>query len=280
MAGQSSYHGQPMGGEIVRSLSNPLVKRLVRLRERREREREGVLVVEGAQELERAVSAGHELALLVSCPAVYSPAARVLEEQLQPVAHERRLFAPAAFHKVSLRERPDGLLGLVRLADTSLEALPWAADGLYLVIAGLEKPGNVGALLRSADAVGAQAVFVTGAGTDLGNPNVVRASMGSLFTRPVLQVEGERLREALRRQGVRLVATSPAADRDYWSTSLLGRVAIVVGAEHEGLDEHWLSAADEVVTIPMRGSADSLNVATAGALVLFEALRQRSAQAL
>jgi TrmH family RNA methyltransferase len=179
-----------------------------------------------------------------------------------------------------LRERPDGLLGVVRAPHVALDDLPWPSDGLYLVIAGVEKPGNVGALLRSADAVGVDAVFVTAGGTDLGNPNVVRSSMGSLFTQPVLAVDDDVLRAALRRRSVRLVATSPAADRSYWSARLEGSVAVVVGPEHVGLDEPWLAAADEVVAIPMRGAADSLNAATAGALVLFEALRRRSGQGI
>ncbi len=266
-----------MADEIIRSVGNALVKRLVRLRERREREREGVVLVEGARELVRASTAGWPLDLLVSCPESFSVEATGAADGLAARAAERRRFAPAAFAKVSMRERPDGLLGVVRPPRLTLDDLPWPRDGLYLVIAGVEKPGNVGALLRSADAVGVDAVFVTGGGTDLGNPNVVRSSMGSLFTQAVLAVDDEALRAALRHRGVRLVATSPAADRSYWSARLEGSVAVVVGPEHAGLDESWLAAADEAVAIPMRGAADSLNAATAGALVLFEALRRRSA---
>ncbi|TVR85570.1 MAG: RNA methyltransferase [Trueperaceae bacterium] len=269
-----------MADEIIRSVGNALVKRLVRLRERREREREGVVLVEGARELVRASTAGWPLDLLVSCPESFSAEATGAAEGLAARAAERRRFAPAAFAKVSMRERPDGLLGVVRPPQLALDDLPWPRDGLYLVIAGVEKPGNVGALLRSADAVGVDAVFVTGGGTDLGNPNVVRSSMGSLFTQAVLAVDDEALRAALRHRGVRLVATSPAADRSYWSARLEGSVAVVVGPEHVGLDEPWLAAADEVVAIPMRGAADSLNAATAGALVLFEALRRRSGQGI
>ncbi len=267
-----------MADEIIRSVGNALVKRLVRLRERREREREGVVLVEGARELVRAAEAGWPLDLLVSCPESFSVEATGAAAGLAARAVERRRFAPAAFAKVSMRERPDGLLGVVRPPRLELDDLPWPLGGLYLVIAGLEKPGNVGALLRSADAVGVDAVFVTAGGTDLGNPNVVRSSMGSLFTLPVLAVDDDVLRAALRRRSVRLVATSPAADRSYWSAHLEGSVAVVVGPEHSGLDAAWLAAADEVVSIPMRGTADSLNAATAGALVLFEALRRRAGE--
>ena len=261
--------------DVIRSLTNPLVKRLVRLRQRRAREREGVVLVEGTRELQRALDAGWQLELLVTCAELATPAAQSAGGAFAAAALEQRRLSAAAFAKVSLRERPDGVLGVVRAPPLALDDLGWPADGLYLVLAGLEKPGNVGALLRSADAVGCQAVFVTGPGTDLGNPNVVRASMGSLFAQPVLHVDDASLRGALRRRQVRMVATSPGAAQAFWSVSMTGAVAIVVGPEHTGLDATWLAAADDVVAIPMRGAADSLNVATAGALVLFEALRQR-----
>lgn len=234
-------------------------------------------MVEGARELTRAVVGGWPLELLAWCPESFSAEASSAVDALAARATERRRFAAAAFAKVSLRERPDGLLGLVRPPTLGLADLTWRAEGLYLVVAGVEKPGNVGALLRSADAVGVDAVFVTGAGTDLGNPNVVRASMGSLFTQRVLEVNEVALRRALREADVRLVATSPGVERVFWSACLQGAVAVVVGPEHEGLDEAWLEAADDVVAIPMRGEADSLNASTAGALVLYEAIRQRRA---
>ena len=265
-----------MHDDVVRSLTNPLVKRLVRLRERRAREQEGVALVEGARELTRALAGGWTVELLVWCPERFSSDARAQHGALMAAAREQRRFAPEAFDKASQRERPDGVIGLARAPERSVDDLAWPIDGLYLVIAGLEKPGNVGALLRSADAAGCDAVFVTGAGTDLANPNVVRASMGSLFSQPVLHVDDALLRAALRARGVRVVATSPAAPVLYWSQPLTGAVAIVVGPEHDGLDAAWLDAADALVAVPMHGRADSLNVATTGALVLFEALRQRA----
>jgi RNA methyltransferase, TrmH family len=264
-----------MEGAEVTSPFNPLVKRLVRLRERRAREREGVFVVEGARELSRAVQAGFELSLLASCrESLSEDAAAVLPELLRG-AREHRTFASRAFARASLRQHPDGVLGVVVARNPGVDDVDWHAEALYLVVAGIEKPGNLGALLRSADAAGATAVFVTGAGTDLGNPNVVRTSMGSLFTRPVVAVEDELLLETLRRRGVRVVATSPEAPVDLWDADLAPPVAVVVGPEHEGLDANWLDGAAVRVRVPMAGAADSLNVATAGALVLFEAVRQR-----
>jgi RNA methyltransferase, TrmH family len=268
-----------MGEPVIRSRANPLVKRLVRLRERRARQREGVVLVEGARELLRARAAGWPLELLVHCPEVQPPEARGAAAELSSAAASSRRLTPDVFAKVSLREHPDGLLGVMPLPRLTLADLAWPDPGLYLVAAGLEKPGNVGALLRTADAVGCDAVFVTGRGTDLGNPNVVRASLGSLFTRPVLHVDDDELRGALRAREVAVLATSPGAAQDLWSVRLTGNLAVVVGPEHTGLDEAWLAAADAIVRVPMRGHADSLNVATSGAVVLFEALRQRTAVA-
>lgn len=261
----------------VLSPGNALVKRLVRLRERRAREAEGVTLVEGAREVARAAAGGWRSRLLVTCPELFSPEAAADARRWATWAAERVRFAPAAFEKASLRQHPDGVLALFEPPRRELAELAWPADGLYLVADGLEKPGNLGALLRTADAAGADAVFVTGAGTDLLNPQVVRASMGSLFSVPTLAVAAPDLRRALAAHGVRTVITGPAAERDLWDADLRGAVAIVLGTEHAGLADDWWSAADERLRVPMAGAADSLNVATTGALLLFEARRQRRA---
>ena len=140
---------------------------------------------------------------------------------------------------------------------------------------GLEKPGNLGALLRTADGAGLDAVFLTGEGTDLTNPNVIRASMGSVFSRPVRTAGAPALLEWLTARGFKLVAATPGADTSFWDADYQGATAILLGTEHEGLSPAWLEAASTRVAIPMRGLADSLNVATAGALLVYEALRQR-----
>lgn len=266
----------------IESLSHPLVKRLVRLRDRRARDTEGVALVEGVREVRRALEGGWVPTLLISCEALHSAGAgtdlaviRAFHETLpEPILWRASSRDP--FEKVSMRQNPDGMLGLFQPPSRTLADLSWPANGLYLVCDGLEKPGNLGALLRSADAAGADAVFVSGSGTDLLNPNVIRASMGSLFARPTLAVEGVELRAAFRAHGVRTLATSPQAERDLWTSDLRGALAIVLGREHEGLSPEWLAAADEQLRVPMASrAADSLNVATTGALLLFEARRQR-----
>jgi RNA methyltransferase, TrmH family len=261
--------------DVVRSTANPLVKRLVRLRQRRAREREGVALVEGARELVRAVEAGWPLELLVRCPELYSVEAQASAALLEGTARALRTFTRGPFERASLREGPDGLLGLATPRVTTLDTLRWPERGMYLVLAGLEKPGNVGALVRTAAAAGVAAVFLTGRGADPWNPNAIRSSMGSVFTVPIVVVDDDELGAALRSRRVQVVATAPAGAVMHWDADLTRPTALVVGGEHEGLEARWLDGADVVVRIPMRSSVDSLNAGVAGAVVLYEAVRQR-----
>ena len=254
--------------EIV-SLQNPELKRLGRLKDRREREREGLLLIEGARELERAARGGVTLRALYCCPELYSPEAREVEPGLPG---ERVRLARPAFEKLSHRENGDGLLGLAERPERPPPELP--PDPLVLVLLGLEKPGNLGALLRTADGVGADAVLVTG--SDLDAPNVIRASQGSVFTLPAFTLGDAEALPWLRARGLTVAAVTPEAAQTYWAADLRGPLALCLGAEHAGLPPEWRAAADLRLSIPMRGEADSLNVGVAGALVLYEARRQRS----
>ena len=259
----------------IESPKNPQVKALVKLRERRTREREKRYLIEGAREVGRALSAGVEVEKLYICEDFLNAEGREVLARADTLEYIH--LSSVAFQKVSYRDTPDGLLAVAWMRETSLDALDVEPDALFLVVVGLEKPGNLGALLRTADGVDADAVFVTGAGTDLTNPNVIRASMGSVFSRPVLNVETETLLAWLQKHEVHVVATTPHTELSYWDADYTGAVAVVLGAEHEGLPEAWLEAAQSRVRIPMRGLADSLNVGTAGALLLYEAVRQRRA---
>jgi TrmH family RNA methyltransferase len=266
----------PMPDRIrITSPQNERVKDLVRLRDRRHRDRSGTFPVEGARETARALDAGVELREAYVCPGLLQRDARAVVGRLEDAGLPIVELAEPAFRKASYREAPDGILVVASAWSHRLEDLELADEPLLLVIDGLEKPGNVGALLRTADAAGATAVFLTGAGTDVFNPNVIRASMGSVFARPVVPAAVPDLAAWLAARSIRVLATSPGAERAFWDADLRGPTAIVVGSEHRGLEADWLSAADLRVRIPMRGMADSLNVATAGALLLYEALRQR-----
>lgn len=255
----------------ITSLQNPTVKRLVRLRgSRRHREGEGTVLIEGAREISRALAAGWVAQEVYLCPALFSPEAAGLAPQLPPSAVTE--LSPEAFGKVSGREHPDGTLLLSCPPQTHWPEL--SEQALLVVLHGLEKPGNVGAILRTVDGAGADGVLILGRGADPYSPNVIRASQGSVFNVPLRQAEEAEALAWLDQQRFALVACTPDAPRTYWEADLTGRVALLLGTEHEGLPAHW-RRDESAVSIPMRGRADSLNVATAAAVVLYEALRQR-----
>ncbi len=256
----------------IDSPKNQTIKNLARLKERRHRDASQRYLVEGTREVTRALSAGVPLEEIFVCPEILRPEGRALVGTLTLPQTE---VSPEAFKRLSLRQNPDGILGVARMQETSLETLVLPNDALVLVVDGLEKPGNLGALLRTADAGDLGAVFVTGAGTDLYNPNTIRSSLGSVFSRPVVAVETGELLKFLLAAGFKLVAATPDAARTYWAEDYRGGVAIVLGTEHAGLGPDWRGAASAEVSIPMHGLADSLNVSVAGALLVYEALRQR-----
>ncbi|GGL73352.1 rRNA methyltransferase [Deinococcus aerolatus] len=260
----------------ITSLQNPQLKRLVRLHARRAREQEGVILIEGARELSRALEAGVRPTEIFSCPELHSPEAAGVAPAL-PLTPT--LLSAAAFGKVSGREHPDGLLAVAPRPVVDLPDL--TEDAVVVVLDGLEKPGNVGAVLRTADASGAAAVLVLGRGADPYGPNVIRASQGSVFALPVAALDGEEAHAYLAAQSCLTVACTPDAPHVYWDAPLTGRVALLLGTEHGGLPAHWRQAGGPggglSVRIPMQpgSAADSLNVATAAALMLFECARQR-----
>ncbi len=262
----------------IESPKNPRVKELVRLHERRTRERSGRTLVEGARETRRALEAGIELETVYLVPQLLSDEGRALSDALAAAAVPRIELSESAFARASRRQGPDGVLGVARPPRRELDAVRLPEAALLLVAVGIEKPGNLGGLVRSADAAGVDAVLaVDGAGTDPWNPSVIRASMGSVFALPVLACDERQARAWLQRRGMRTVATSPAGEMDLWDAELTGPVAVVLGPEHAGLSPRWLETASARVRVPMRGASDSLNVGVTGALLLFEAVRQRRA---
>jgi TrmH family RNA methyltransferase len=264
-------------GHPITSLGNDRIKRLVRLRNRRERDRSGEFLVEGYREVHRAVAAGIEIRELYVCPELYLgesepelvAAAEASGARVIPVA-------AAPFHKASYRDRPEGLLAVAGRFDTSLGRIPETPEPLVLVVESIEKPGNLGTMLRTAEAAGADGVIVCDPTTDPFNPNVVRASLGTLFLVPLAVAStGDTIRE-LRRRGVKSFAATPDADLPYFEADLGAPAAVVIGSEQLGLTDAWRDGADERVLIPMPGSVDSLNAAMAAGVLLFEAVRQRT----
>lgn len=262
------------------SAANPRIRGLRDLRRRRARDTAGVTLVEGYEELDLALAAGVAPRELYLCEELMAdPAAqqgvvdRAVERGAQLVTTTRAVFEKAAY-----REGPDGFLAVVPAPGVALADLP-APEGpaLYLVAEHLEKPGNLGAILRTADAVGAHAVIAADPLTDWGNPNVVRGSKGTVFSVSVAAAPTAEVLAFLAERGVSVLATTPHTERLHTEVDCTGPVAVAVGAEKTGLTEELL-AAGERVRIPMVGRVNSLNVATSAAIVLFEVVRQRSVQ--
>lgn len=263
--------------EKITSLQNPRIKQLVKLRDRRPRDEAGVFLIEGYRELRRAL----EKAIPIS-EVYYAPDWFMGENEGTLLDAARNAGASLfelskdAFAKVAYRERPDGLLAVAPQWKRSLQDLKLPKEPFLLVVEAIEKPGNLGTILRSADAAGCDAVIVCDPVTDLFNPNVVRASTGVIFSVPCLISTSTEVHAWLKKAGIRTVATTPAAKALYTDSDLRGPLAVVMGSEQYGLSDFWLREADLPVRIPMAGQADSLNVAMATIITLFEAVRQRA----
>lgn len=261
---------------IITSVHNDRVKALVRLRKRRERDETGTFLIEGYRELHRARMAVC-LRTVYYCPELWlgTNEHAVLRAAAGGGAELVELGS-TAFRRVSMRDRPDGLIGVGVQFRTGLEQLALPAEPLLMVAEAVETPGNLGTILRTADAAGVAATIVCDPATDPFNPNVVRASTGCLFTRPLVVAPTAATLSWLRRRKVTVIAATPEARQPYWRADLSGARAVVVGNERHGLSDTWLTAAAERVRIPMAGTADSLNVAMAAGAILFESVRQRA----
>ncbi|MEZ5275049.1 MAG: RNA methyltransferase [Opitutaceae bacterium] len=267
-----------MAVEIITSLQNPRIKNLVRLRDRRPRDEQRVFPVEGYRAISRALEKKVPIRELYYAPEWFLG---TNERELIQAAETAgaRLFelTRPVFAKVAYRDRPEGLLAIVDQWQNALDDLELGRPPFLLVVESIEKPGNLGTILRSADAAGVDAVIVCDPVTDLFNPNVVRSSTGVLFAVDVAVASSEEVIAWLRSRGIRTAATTPHTDTLYTAADLTGPLAVVMGSEQFGLSRTWLEACDLPLRIPMAGQADSLNVAMATLITLFEAVRQRTA---
>jgi TrmH family RNA methyltransferase len=261
----------------ITSAQNPAVKHLVKLRDRRTREKEQLTLLEGYRELTRAGEYGMELVECYFSPEHFLGSNEYpLLESIAAKGVKVTRLAPYLLEKITYRERPEGLLAVARMRDHSLEKLPEFDKPLYLVAETIEKPGNLGSMLRSADASGTDAIIVCERMTDLYNPNVIRASTGAIFSVPTAVCDNQSALDYLRARGVKILAATPHTDFKYTDVDLTQPVAVVVGAEQTGLTDFWMEQADLKVNIPMLGQIDSLNVASAATILLYEAARQRN----
>jgi TrmH family RNA methyltransferase len=260
--------------EVITSAANPLVKRIRALADRRHRRREGAFVVEGVQPVWRAVEAGWQLETLVVVPELLPEAAAEMVQRQRVLGARVAEVSTELAGRLTERDRPPGLFAVVRTQVAGLEELSPAPGAVFAALHGVANPGNLGTVIRTADAVGAAGVILIGDTADPFAPSAVKASMGSLFAVPVVSTPdpAEFLRWA-RAAGVRVLATSGYAEAAHWSLDYPTPLAILLGSEGDGLPAELLAGADERVRIPMVGTAESLNLAVAAALMLYEARR-------
>lgn len=276
----------------ITSLQNPRIKRVAKLAHRSYRDEMRQTVVEGIREVTLALANGVVPVEAYVCRDMSfdsDPEAMAALARLETLAAARRTelinVSPAVFEKIAYRGGSGGLLLVVPYREQTLATLALPEDPLLVIVEDAEKPGNLGAILRTADAAGVAALIVPepnhglhgerGKGTDLHNPNVIRASLGAVFTVPQVIAPTGAILDWLRARGIRTVAATPDAEILYTETEMTGPTAIVVGSEAWGLSETWLQTAEALVRIPMSGAVDSLNLATSTALLVYEAVRQR-----
>lgn len=253
----------------IASPQNPRIKHLVKLRDdKKTRRTDGLMLVEGFDEIQLAIAAGHSPQTLLSSPELAS-------RQLTFPSAESLTLSRPAFEKISHRENPDGWMAVFPIPDSSFENVKSASPALVIVAESIEKPGNLGAILRTADASGVDALLLCDARVDAWNPNVVRASRGAVFSVPIVECDNARALEWLKGRAMRVLAASPAGEVDYFRANLRDPAAIAVGTEDTGLSDFWMQNADEKLKIPMMGKVNSLNVSVSTALILYEAVRQR-----
>ena len=258
-----------MVADRISSPSNPRIKAFARLKKARVRSETGLFLIEGEREVERALAAGVEVEALLVCDELLTLPSPELDDSVDVVR-----TTPIPMAKVSVRQNPSGVIAVARQFDTNLEALHLGEHPLVLIAEAVEKPGNLGAMMRTADSAGADAVVIANAATDIFNPNVVRASQGALFLVPLAVASTADTIEWAAARSLNLVGGYPEGATDLWDTDLGQPTAIVVGAEDVGLSAPWSGVAT-MARIPMAGRTDSLNASISAALMLYEAVRQR-----
>ncbi len=271
----------------ITSAQNPKIKELLALQEKsKERKKKGLFVVEGRRELLHCIEAGYEPFTLFLCPEIISSDdRREIEQAIMDGNRTTGQRMPAViqipqhlYDKVAYRGGTEGVIAEMYCKDMGLETLTLKENPLVVVLEAVEKPGNLGAVLRSADAAGADAVIVCDPLTDMYNPNLIRSSIGAIFTVPVATASTEECINWLKDKGIKIYTAQLQDSEWYYDTDMKGGSAIVMGTEATGLTDTWRMVADAHIKIPMLGQLDSLNVSVSAAILLYEAVRQRNSR--
>ncbi len=253
---------------MITSKTNPKIKNLVRLQKASERREQNRILIEGQREIERAQACGFKIEQLYVCEPLLRTPNHITAEFIETVTEE-------VFDKIAYREGSDGLLAVAKPKYKSLDEFKPRKDALIIVLETVEQHGNLGDVLRTADAAGVDAVIIADPATDLYNPNAIRASIGCLFSVPVYACSTEECINWLKKNGITMYCTYLKASSDYLDADFLKASALVMGTEATGISDAWVEAADQNIIIPMNGIADSLNVSVTTATVTFDAVRQR-----
>ena len=276
--------------EVIKSGQNPKIKELLALQEKSKLRRErGLFVVEGRRELEHCIAAGYTVRSLFVCPDVYGDFSTSLEMtkedslSFRPSEASGEIPGNAVFYvsrevydKIAYRGGTEGIIAEVVTPERTLKDLNLPENPLVMVLEAVEKPGNLGAVLRSADAAKADAVIICDPLTDLFNPNLIRASIGAVFTVPVVTATSEETISFLKDKRIQILTAQLQDSSLYYDCDMKRGTALVMGTESSGLSDKWRQAADAHIRIPMLGRLDSLNVSVSAAILLFEAVRQRN----
>lgn len=253
----------------INSLQNETIKNIVKLRDTgRERKQQGLFLIEGLREINLALAEEVKIVSLFYCADYGKQRLALADEKIIEVAKK-------VFIKISYRENPDGFLAVAKIKELKLKNIKLSDRPLLIILEAVEKPGNLGAILRTANAAGADAVIINDPKTDIYNPNIIRASQGAIFTVPVVVSSVRETVDFCQNNKIKILAAALAAKKSYIEVNYNNGCAIVMGAEDQGLSKEWLETADEKIKINMRGRIDSLNVSVSAAVILFEAVRQR-----
>jgi TrmH family RNA methyltransferase len=257
-----------MKPEKIISLQNDRVKNLVKLQKSSERKSQHLILIEGWREIKQAVDNGFQIESLYLNQAINLP-------EIDQHYSRTILLSPQVFKKVAYRENTEGVIAIAKTKFHSFDSLKLRKNPLVIVLESVEKPGNLGAVLRTAEAAAVDAIFVCDPLTDIYNPNVIRSSLGCVFSVPVVVCRNQDAIKYLKEKKIRTYAAELKASKRYDLIDFSKPAAIILGTEATGLTQEWISAADERIIIPMLGSHDSLNVSVSAAILVFEALRQR-----
>jgi TrmH family RNA methyltransferase len=256
----------------ITSTQNPKIKNLIALDKPRERKKQCLFVIEGKKEIAMALNAGYKMGNLFFCEEL------IARKELEALGASDKLLVPVSkevFEKIAIRENSGGVLAVAEQKIHRLEDIQLSANPLILILESVEKPGNLGAILRTADAAGVDAVIICDPQTDFYNPNVIRSSIGCLFTVATASATSQDTLQWLATNKIGIYCTYLKASQPYHLIDYKKPSAIVMGTESTGLSDSWIKASTANIIIPMQGAIDSMNVSTAAAVVVFEAKRQR-----